>query len=117
MTDQQTTPSPGGMTPDDVTAQASANTAELASALATVLATGQAAQHATVLAATLAAANRAYHKAQRPWFKKKRFSLPLAVLLVFLIIMISTGGNDPGIFDFTTSALESNCLLYTSDAA
>jgi len=119
MTDQQTTPSPGGMTPDDVTAQASANTAELASALATVLATGQAAQHATVLAtgqaaqhatalaAALAAANRAYHKAQRPWFKKKRFSLPLAVLLVFLIIMISTGGNNPGIFDFTTSTLES----------
>jgi len=107
MTDQQTTPSPGGMTPDDVTAQASANTAELASALATVLATGQAAQHATALAATLAAANRAYHKAQRPWFKKKRFSLPLAVLLVFLIIMISTGGNNPGIFDFTTSTLES----------
>jgi|GEM_PF-541732 len=107
MTDQQTTPSPGGMTPDDVTAQASANTAELASALATVLATGQAAQHATALAAALAAANRAYHKAQRPWFKKKRFSLPLAVLLVFLIIMISTGGNNPGIFDFTTSTLES----------
>ena len=107
MTDQQTTPSPGGMTPDDVTAQASANTAELASALATALATGQAAQHATALAATLAAANRAYHKAQRPWFKKKRFSLPLAVLLVFLIIMISTGGNNPGIFDFTTSTLES----------
>jgi hypothetical protein len=95
------------MTPDDVTAQASANTAELASALATVLATGQAAQHATALAAALAAANRAYHKAQRPWFKKKRFSLPLAVLLVFLIIMISTGGNNPGIFDFTTSTLES----------
>src|SRR5664280_2259058 len=107
MTDQQTTPSPGGMTPDDVTAQASANTAELAAQHATVLATGQAAQHATALAATLAAANRAYRKARRPWFKKKRFSLPLAVLLVFLIIMISTGGNDPGIFDFTTSALES----------
>jgi hypothetical protein len=107
MTDQQITPSPGGMTPDDVTAHASANTTELATSLATMLATGQAAEHAAALAAALAAANRAYHKARRPWFKKKRFSLPLAVMLVFLIIMISTGGNDPGIFDFTTSKLES----------
>jgi hypothetical protein len=116
MTDQQTTPSPGGMTPDEVTAQASANTTELVTALATVLATGRAAEHATALAAALAAANRAYHKAQRPWFKKKRFSLPLAVLLVFLIIMISTGGNDPGIFDFTTSTLESQVESATNVA-
>jgi len=103
MTDQQTTPSPGHMPAEDVTAQPSANTLELA----TTLAAGQAAQQASALAAALTAANRAYRKARRPWFKKKRFSLPLAVLLVFLIIMISTGGNDPGIFDFTTSALES----------
>jgi hypothetical protein len=54
------------------------------------------------------AAQTAYSRAPRPWFKKKRFALPSAVSLLFLIIMISTGGNDPRIFDFTTSALESH---------
>ena len=41
------------------------------------------------------------------WFKKKRFTLPLAVVVVFLLIMVSTGGNDPRVFDFTSSPLPS----------
>ena len=41
------------------------------------------------------------------WFKKKRFALPATVLLVLVIIIVGTGGNDPKIFDFTTSAQES----------
>ena len=57
---------------------------------------------------TDAAAQKAYNKAARPWFKKKRVALPSAIALLFLIIMISTGGNDPRIFDFTTSTLESH---------
>lgn len=42
-----------------------------------------------------AAADRAYKKASRPWFKKKRFILPLLlVLLVILISALSGGGGD-----------------------
>lgn len=37
-----------------------------------------------------AAADKAYRKASRPWFKKKRFILPLILLL---IIVISTAAN------------------------
>ena len=56
-------------------------------------------------------AEQAYAQAARPWFKKKRFALPSAVLLVFLLIMVSTGGNDPGIFDRTTNNAESNAEI------
>ena len=83
MTDQQTTPSPGNVSPEDGTARAPAEGAEQATA------------------------QKVHSKATRSWLRRKRFSLPLAVTLLFLIIMISTGGNDPGIFDLTTSALES----------
>ena len=48
---------------------------------------------------------------QMPWSRKKRFAFPSAVLLALLIIMISTGGNDPGIFDRTTSELESQAEM------
>lgn len=43
--------------------------------------------------------------AARPWFRRKRFVLPSAVLLTFLMIMITTGGNDPGFFESTGNAL------------
>jgi hypothetical protein len=59
-----------------------------------------------IMSPTEGAAETAYNKATRPWFKKKRFALPSAASLLFLIIMIITGGNDPRIFDFTTGALE-----------
>lgn len=43
-----------------------------------------------------AAAEEAYRRATRPWFKKERFILPLAVILLVVIIMASVGGRDTG---------------------
>jgi hypothetical protein len=43
-----------------------------------------------------AKAAKAYAKAQRPWYKKKRFILPLALVLLIVIISVaSSGGDDP----------------------
>jgi hypothetical protein len=64
-------------------------------------------QEAAAQATARATAGQAHRQATRPWFKKKRIALPSAVILTFLILMLTTGGNDPGIFDFTTSAVES----------
>ena len=41
-----------------------------------------------------AAAEKAYRKASRPWFKKKRFILPLALVLIMIISSIANGGKD-----------------------
>ena len=41
-------------------------------------------------------ADRAYRKASRPWFKKKRFILPIALVLVFVISKAVGGGGDTG---------------------
>ncbi|WP_146362769.1 DUF4352 domain-containing protein [Arthrobacter yangruifuii] len=44
-----------------------------------------------------AKAAKAYAKARRPWYKKKRFILPLALIVLIVIISIATtsgGGND-----------------------
>jgi hypothetical protein len=51
-------------------------------------------------------AAKAYARTTRPWFRRKRFALPSAVVLVFLALLVSTGGNDPGIFGRTRSATE-----------
>lgn len=40
-----------------------------------------------------AAAEKAYRKASRPWFKKKRFILPLILVLIFIISSIANGGK------------------------
>jgi hypothetical protein len=41
------------------------------------------------------AAEKARAKAERPWFKKKRFIIPLALLLLIIIISVtSSGGED-----------------------
>lgn len=40
-----------------------------------------------------AAAEKAYRKASRPWFKKKRFILPLAIVLIMIISSIANGGK------------------------
>lgn len=40
-----------------------------------------------------AAADKAYTKASRPWFKKKRFILAL-ILLLIIVIAVATGGGD-----------------------
>lgn len=55
---------------------------------------------------TQVAAHGDFTEEARPWFRRKRFAFPSAVLLVFLVIMLSTGGNDPAIFDRTRSAAE-----------
>jgi hypothetical protein len=36
-----------------------------------------------------AAAEKAYRKAQRPWFKKKRFVLPIAFLVLLILLVAS----------------------------
>ena len=46
-----------------------------------------------------AKADKAYAKARRPWYKKKRFILPLALLVLIVIIIVATtagggGGNN-----------------------
>jgi hypothetical protein len=40
------------------------------------------------------AAAKARAKSERPWFKKKRFILPLALLLLIIIIAVGSGGGD-----------------------
>lgn len=40
-----------------------------------------------------AAADKAYRKATRPWFKKKRFILPLILVLLMIITSVSNGGK------------------------
>lgn len=41
-----------------------------------------------------AKAEKAYRKAQRPWYKKKRFILPLALIALIIIISIANAGGD-----------------------
>lgn len=40
-----------------------------------------------------AAADKAYRKATRPWFKKKRFILPLILVALIIISSVANGGN------------------------
>ena len=41
-----------------------------------------------------ASAEKAYRKAQRPWYKKKRFIFPLAIILLIVIISVANVGGD-----------------------
>lgn len=41
-----------------------------------------------------AAADKAYRKASRPWFKKKRFLFPLIIVALMIISGIASGGKD-----------------------
>ncbi|WP_350001715.1 Ltp family lipoprotein [Pseudarthrobacter sp. WHRI 8279] len=41
-----------------------------------------------------AAADKAYRKASRPWFKKKRFLLPLIIVGIMIISSIANAGKD-----------------------
>jgi len=40
-----------------------------------------------------AAADKAYRKASRPWFKKKRFILPLIIVVIIIIASVSNAGK------------------------
>ena len=52
-------------------------------------------------------ADRPLEKAARAWHEHKRVAFPTAVILAFLTIMITTGGNDPGFIRSTGQALAS----------
>lgn len=41
-----------------------------------------------------AKAAKAYEKARRPWYKKKRFILPLALIVLIIIIVAANSGGD-----------------------
>lgn len=55
-----------------------------------------------------AKAAKAYAKATRPWFKKKRFIIPIAVVVVVIAIAVGSGGN--GTDDGTTSSNKASNL-------
>jgi len=42
-----------------------------------------------------AKADKAYAKAMRPWYKKKRFVIPLLLVLIILITQLGKGGSTP----------------------
>lgn len=66
-----------------------------------------------------AKADKAYQKASRPWYKKKRFILPGGLLvLVVLIVALSGGGDeaDPTAADPTTQATDTATSEPTASA-
>src|SRR5450631_463621 len=112
MTENQTSPPPG-ITPSPVAPAPDTDHVKTQDAQPVQASdTPQAAARVTVTSGMAAmaqvTAQQACSRAMRPWFRRKRFALPSAVVLVFLILMVSTGGNDPGIFDRTRSATELN---------
>lgn len=54
-----------------------------------------------------AKAAKVYAKAQRPWFKKKRFILPLAFVAIFVMVKASGGGDDTTTTDAAATTVES----------
>src|SRR5687768_8328776 len=45
-------------------------------------------------AKAMAKAEKAYRKASRPWFKKKRFILPIALVVLVALLQMTSGGDD-----------------------
>lgn len=101
MTDRQATPSPEIDSPENATAQATRT-----SDGRQVTHAGQQPTSVLATAQALAATQRTECLETRPWFKRKRFALPLSVLAVFTIIMVTTGGNDSGLFKAVTNAVQ-----------
>lgn len=68
-----------------------------------------------------AKADKAYQKARRPWYKKKRFLLPLALLVLIIIIAIATtaggGGGDNNSTDDSSSPEPSTENTQTTEPA
>jgi hypothetical protein len=67
-----------------------------------------------------AKAAKAYAKAQRPFYKKKRFIFPAAVVAVFLMVQATNGGGDdtPTADDVSTAAVaEADTDVKTSEQA
>lgn len=59
-----------------------------------------------------ASAEKAYRKAQRPWYKKKRFIVPLALVLLIVIISVANSGGNGG----STTAPGGNAAAQNPDA-
>jgi hypothetical protein len=89
MTNHQVSSSPGTKSLEDGTAKTPS----------------QAAAHAT-RAAARAAAEEAQAVPARPWFRKKRFALPSAVVLLLGVLTVTTGGSDSAIFKAVTNAAQ-----------
>jgi septal ring-binding cell division protein DamX len=67
-----------------------------------------------------AKAQKAYHKATRPWFKKKRFILLLLILVIVVIAVISSRGDsssDSSSSSISSSSSEGAAAPDSSDAA
>lgn len=62
-----------------------------------------------------AAAARAYAKAQRPWFKKKRFMIPLVIVALGIIGSATNGGGDDP--TTTSAAVADTSSNDTSDSS
>lgn len=97
MSDSQTTPPPGLEPAEDEAAQAT-------QVLRTTDVTQVIRTEDTRL--TTSGEDRAHTTASRPWFKRKRFALPSAVIAVFAFIMITTGGNNSGLFSAVTQVAQ-----------
>ena len=87
MTDLQTTPSAGSTCGQRATIQATTES--------------------TAQEATQDKAEKASSRQTRPWIRRKRFSLPAAVILVFGTLMINTGGNVRGLLEPTMASSDS----------
>lgn len=63
-----------------------------------------------------AAADKAYRKASRPWFKKKRFLIPLIIVALMIISGIANGGKEEPSATVAPSA-DASAAAQTSEAA
>jgi hypothetical protein len=106
MTEHETSPSPGIGSPAEATAPTHGRPTAQTNEDARLQNSAQATAEAT--------AEKALARAERWWFAKKRFAFPSAVIIVFGIIMITTGGNDAGFFRSVTDAAQQATGSYPS---
>jgi cell pole-organizing protein PopZ len=99
---QQPTP------PDEPPMAAQQPTGATAQVAARVRAEAEKAREAAVEAQAVADKSRwkAEDRAAQPWYLRKRVALPSAVLAAFAFLMVTTGGNDSGLFRAVTNAAQ-----------
>jgi len=96
MTDHHRTPSSGTLCPEYGTPQITPQTTGAGTPAPTPAASTAAPTRAAARAAADAVLGRPT-RPTRPWFRKKRLALPSAGILLFGIIIVTTGGNESGI--------------------